>query len=89
MLDIADAVLHPLHLEHPSRRNIFDLDEDVAMITRRKLLDRTAVEKISVLAYHFPFPGQHSQAEKSANDLQPPRPQTEKLVLSKPIVKGP
>lgn len=57
LLHIVDAVLHPIHLEHPSWRNIFDLNEDEAVRTRQKLLDRVAAEKATILAYHFPFPG--------------------------------
>ena len=57
LLHISDAVLNPLHMENPSWRSVFDLDPDCAAITRRGLLDRAAAEKVSVLAYHFPFPG--------------------------------
>jgi glyoxylase-like metal-dependent hydrolase (beta-lactamase superfamily II) len=57
LLHIVDAVLHPMHLEHPSWRNVFDLDENDAVKTRRKLLDRAAADNAKVLAYHFPFPG--------------------------------
>jgi glyoxylase-like metal-dependent hydrolase (beta-lactamase superfamily II) len=39
LLHIVDAVLHPIHLEHPSWRNVFDLSEEEAVKTRRKLLD--------------------------------------------------
>jgi hypothetical protein len=54
---MADTVLHPMHLEHPAWRTIFDLNQDDAATTRRRLLDRAAADKLSVLAYHFPFPG--------------------------------
>lgn len=57
LLHIADAVLHPMHLEHPAWRNIFDLSEDGAVTTRQWLLDRAAADHTNVLAYHFPFPG--------------------------------
>jgi glyoxylase-like metal-dependent hydrolase (beta-lactamase superfamily II) len=57
LLHMVDAVLHPLHLEHPSWRNIFDLSEDGAVRTRQKLLNRAVAENADVLAYHFPFPG--------------------------------
>jgi glyoxylase-like metal-dependent hydrolase (beta-lactamase superfamily II) len=56
LLHMADTVLHPMHLEHPAWRTIFDLNQDDAATTRRRLLDRAAVDKVSVLAYHFPFP---------------------------------
>jgi glyoxylase-like metal-dependent hydrolase (beta-lactamase superfamily II) len=57
LLHISDAVLNPLHLENPTWRNVFDLDEEAAVTTKRRLLDRAAADKIKVLAYHFPFPG--------------------------------
>jgi glyoxylase-like metal-dependent hydrolase (beta-lactamase superfamily II) len=56
LLHMADTVLHPMHLEHPAWRTIFDLNQDDAATTRRRLLDRAAADKVSVLAYHFPFP---------------------------------
>ena len=55
LLHMVDSVLHPMNLEHPAWRNVFDLNEDTAATTRRQLLDRAAAA--SVLAYHFPFPG--------------------------------
>lgn len=57
LLHIADAALHPMHLEHPAWRNVFDLSEDGAVMTRQRLLDRAAADNVNVLAYHFPFPG--------------------------------
>jgi len=51
----ADAVLHPLHLEHLAWRNAFDLNQDDIAITRRRLFDRAAADNAMVLAYHFPF----------------------------------
>jgi len=56
LLHIADAVLHPMHLEYPAWRNVFDLNEGDAATTRRRLLDRAAADHTNVLAYHFPFP---------------------------------
>ena len=53
---IADAVLHPLHLEHPAWRNAFDLVQGQAAETRRTILDRAATDRTKILAYHFPFP---------------------------------
>jgi glyoxylase-like metal-dependent hydrolase (beta-lactamase superfamily II) len=57
LLHMSDTVLHPMHLEHPAWRTVFDLDQDDAASTRRRLLDRAAADKMNVLAYHFPFPG--------------------------------
>ncbi|MGA9040796.1 MAG: MBL fold metallo-hydrolase [Terriglobales bacterium] len=57
LLHMSDAVLNPLHMENPDWRNVFDLDPADAVSTRQRLLDRAAADKVSVLAYHFPFPG--------------------------------
>ncbi len=57
LLYIADAALHPVHLEQPDWYPAFDLAPDKAMATRRQLLDRASAEKALVIACHFPFPG--------------------------------
>jgi glyoxylase-like metal-dependent hydrolase (beta-lactamase superfamily II) len=57
LLHIVDAVLHPMHLEHPGWHSVFDLDESLAVTTRKRLLDRATADSAQVLAYHFPFPG--------------------------------
>jgi glyoxylase-like metal-dependent hydrolase (beta-lactamase superfamily II) len=56
-LHMSDAVLHPLHMENPGWRSVFDLNPADAANTRQGLLDRAAADKLDVLAYHFPFPG--------------------------------
>lgn len=57
LLQLADAVLRPLHLELPDWQAVFDLVPERAGETRRALLDRAAAEQMMVMAYHFPFPG--------------------------------
>jgi len=57
LLCISDAVLHPIHLEHPDWYPAFDLLREQAMATRRQLMDRAAAQKALVLGFHFPFPG--------------------------------
>jgi glyoxylase-like metal-dependent hydrolase (beta-lactamase superfamily II) len=57
LLHLVDAVLHPLNLENPGWRNVFDLDPQDAVETRKRLSDRAAVDGMTALAYHFPFPG--------------------------------
>jgi glyoxylase-like metal-dependent hydrolase (beta-lactamase superfamily II) len=57
LLDMVDAALHPLNLEFPTWRNVFDLDAQQAAETRTRLFDRAVTEKMTALAYHFPFPG--------------------------------
>jgi glyoxylase-like metal-dependent hydrolase (beta-lactamase superfamily II) len=66
LLHLGDSVLHPMHLEHPAWRNAFDLNQDDAATTQRRLFDHAAPDNAMVLAYHFPFPGIGS-VKKSAN----------------------
>lgn len=56
LLHFVDSVLHPLNLEYPGWRSIFDLDAKVAAQTRQRLLDRAAADKAMTMAYHFPLP---------------------------------
>jgi glyoxylase-like metal-dependent hydrolase (beta-lactamase superfamily II) len=56
VLYVADAVLHPILMEQPTWRTAFDLEQDRAAETRRRLLDRAAADKTKVMAFHFPFP---------------------------------
>jgi glyoxylase-like metal-dependent hydrolase (beta-lactamase superfamily II) len=56
VLHVADTVMHPMHLEHPDWQNVFDLVQDEAAETRRRILDRAAAERLKIMAYHFPFP---------------------------------
>ena len=57
LLCISDAVLHPIHLEHPDWYAAVDVDGIQTELTRRKLLDKASVEQSMVLAFHLPFPG--------------------------------
>ncbi|HUI56073.1 MAG TPA: MBL fold metallo-hydrolase [Bryobacteraceae bacterium] len=56
LLNLGDAAVHPLHLEHPEWENGFDLDVGLATTTRRALLDRASADQMHVMAFHFPFP---------------------------------
>jgi glyoxylase-like metal-dependent hydrolase (beta-lactamase superfamily II) len=57
LLCISDTVLHPVHLEQPEWYAAVDFAPKQAVATRRRLLNKAAVEKALVLAFHFPFPG--------------------------------
>lgn len=57
LLCLADAVIHPIHLQEPDWFPMFDVDKDDATRTRRRILDRAATDKTMLLTYHFPFPG--------------------------------
>lgn len=57
VLFLGDAVLHPIHLEHPEWPNLYDENASEARQTRAALLNRASDEGLLVLAYHFfPFP---------------------------------
>ncbi|MGD0777462.1 MAG: MBL fold metallo-hydrolase [Candidatus Solibacter sp.] len=65
LLNLGDAAVHPLHLEHPSWENGFDLDPDRALATRRQLMERAVAHDMHLMAFHFPFP---SVGRVAAND---------------------
>jgi glyoxylase-like metal-dependent hydrolase (beta-lactamase superfamily II) len=56
LLNVGDAAVHPLHLEHPDWENGFDQEGGQAVETRRALLERAAAANMYVMAFHFPFP---------------------------------
>ena len=56
LLNLGDAAVHPLHLEHPAWQNGFDLAPDRALETRRQLMQRAAADDMHLMAFHFPFP---------------------------------
>jgi glyoxylase-like metal-dependent hydrolase (beta-lactamase superfamily II) len=55
LLFVADAILHPLHIEHPETCAVVDHQPAEMVTTRRALLDRA--KDTIVMASHFPFPG--------------------------------
>lgn len=57
LLCMSDAVLHPIHVEHPEWCAAVDFDREAVVATRRRLLDKAAAEGALVLGFHFPFPG--------------------------------
>ncbi len=57
LLYIGDAVLHPLHLEHPDWTPIYDILPDKAAASKQVIFDLAAEQHILVLGQHFhPFP---------------------------------
>ena len=57
LLYIGDAVLHPLHLQHPDWIPIYDILPEQAAASKRQIFDRAAEEKALVIGQHFPpFP---------------------------------
>jgi glyoxylase-like metal-dependent hydrolase (beta-lactamase superfamily II) len=70
MLVLSDTTNHPkLFVRHPEWQPIFDMDGDLAVTTRKKLLDRAAADKMLVQGYHFPFPASGHIA-KSGNGYE-------------------
>ena len=53
----SDVLVHPIHVEHPDWTTALDYSPSRAVVTRRKLLGRAAVDGVLVHSFHFPFPG--------------------------------
>ncbi len=57
LLHVSDAVLYPLHLEHPEWTPVFDMLPEQAAASKRLIFDRAVEEDALVFAHHFPpFP---------------------------------
>jgi glyoxylase-like metal-dependent hydrolase (beta-lactamase superfamily II) len=54
LLNISDAVVHPLHLEYPDILLVFDLLPEETLASKRMICDRAAAEKALVFAHHLP-----------------------------------
>jgi glyoxylase-like metal-dependent hydrolase (beta-lactamase superfamily II) len=61
---IADAALHPIHVEEPAWYAAIDFSPRLVEQTRRTLFTRAVDENAWVLAFHFPFPGLGHIVEK-------------------------
>jgi glyoxylase-like metal-dependent hydrolase (beta-lactamase superfamily II) len=57
LLCVSDAMLHPIHLEHPEWFASIDFIPEKVVATRHQLLSWASAEKAMVFAFHFPFPG--------------------------------
>lgn len=58
LLITGDAITNVVaSFEHPGWRFGFDTDQDQGMVTRRRLIDRAAAEKLRMLGYHWTSPG--------------------------------
>jgi glyoxylase-like metal-dependent hydrolase (beta-lactamase superfamily II) len=54
---LADTTHRPeLFARRPSLHSLFEFDADAAEATRRRVLDRVATDRVTVIGYHFPFP---------------------------------
>jgi glyoxylase-like metal-dependent hydrolase (beta-lactamase superfamily II) len=54
---LADAVIHPLFMDHPGWASTYDSVPARALAAKARLLDRVSSEQALVFASHFPFPG--------------------------------
>ena len=58
VLIVGDALTHPIiSIEHPEWQDPADMDRGKAALTRKRLLDRLASDKIGLAATHLPAPG--------------------------------
>ncbi|NVO24826.1 MBL fold metallo-hydrolase [Donghicola mangrovi] len=58
MIALGDSMSHAYtNFAHPDWFNGFDMDGAQTVATRQTLLDRAAEDRITVVGYHFPFPG--------------------------------
>lgn len=57
LLHVADAILHPLFIMHPSWQSPIDSEPAEAAETRQMLLSRIADNNMLVASAHLPFPG--------------------------------
>jgi glyoxylase-like metal-dependent hydrolase (beta-lactamase superfamily II) len=73
LLVLGDTTNHPaLFARHPEWQAVFDVDGSMAAETRKKLLDRTAADRMLVQGYHFPFPASgHIAKEGSGYEFVP------------------
>jgi glyoxylase-like metal-dependent hydrolase (beta-lactamase superfamily II) len=57
LLVLGDTTNHPwLFARHPHWQGSFDMDGNMAVENRRRMLDRAAADRLLVHGYHFPFP---------------------------------
>jgi glyoxylase-like metal-dependent hydrolase (beta-lactamase superfamily II) len=54
----ADAVTEPyVYFPHPEWRFAYDMDSELAVANRRRLLERAATDRMKMLGFHWPYPG--------------------------------
>jgi glyoxylase-like metal-dependent hydrolase (beta-lactamase superfamily II) len=58
MVHTADTVhINTINLWNPSWQPIFDADREMAATTRQAVLEKIAIDRTLMFAYHFPYPG--------------------------------
>ncbi len=56
LLDVADVVLHPIHLERPDWYAVVDFSPEQTVATRRRVMSQAADQRALVFGLHFAFP---------------------------------
>jgi len=57
LMVLSDTAQHPaVFARHPEWQAAFDVDGAETIVTRKKLFDRAAADRMLVTGYHFPFP---------------------------------
>ncbi len=57
LMVLSDTAQHPaVFARHPDWQAAFDVDGAETIVTRKKLFDRAAADRMLVTGYHFPFP---------------------------------
>jgi glyoxylase-like metal-dependent hydrolase (beta-lactamase superfamily II) len=70
LIIIGDAIAVPaIFFAHPEWHFGFDANNDAAVATRQKLLDRASTDKVKLLGFHWPYPGV-GYAEKKGSGYQ-------------------
>ena len=65
-----DVAFHdPLSYSFPDAESVFDTDRELAVRTRRRLLDRLVAEQLAIVGYHHPWPGL-GRLEKTGETFQ-------------------
>ncbi len=57
LLYLGDAVLHPIHMEHPEWYGEVDILPEQTVNCRRRLFERADKDHMLCIAFHFDFPG--------------------------------
>jgi glyoxylase-like metal-dependent hydrolase (beta-lactamase superfamily II) len=67
LLVMGDVIVVPgVYFPHPEWAFGFDAISDVAIQTRKTMLDRAATDKPKLLGYHWPYPGVGHAERKGA-----------------------
>ena len=54
---IGDLIYDPKDIENPDWYSVFDFDPEQVMVTRNRVFEQAAKERILLMASHVPFPG--------------------------------